>query len=105
MASGLSPLLARTPKLAVPVTVAVPEISAVPLLLSWNDSPPGSPPVSVMPGTGDPVVVTAAAPAWPAVKNARLPLVIAGAAGACTVMVSASVAVLPEAFLAETVTG
>ena len=35
------------------------------------------------------------------VKKALLPLVMAGAAGALTVIVSASVAVLPEALVAE----
>ena len=56
-------------------------------------------------GTGDPVAVIATAPAWLSVKSATEPLVMAGAADALTVMVTTSVAVLPEALLAEMVTG
>ena len=92
VAFGLTPLLALMVRLVVPVTVPVPESRAVPLPLSVNDSPAGRLPVSVMAGVGEPVVVTAAAPAWLTVKKALLPLVMAGAAAALTVMVSASVA-------------
>ena len=58
-----------------------------------------------MAGVGEPVVVIAAAPAWFSVKSAVAPLVMAGAAAVFTVMVSDSVAVLPEALVAEMVTG
>ena len=104
VAFGLTPLLALMVRLVVPVTVPVPDSRAVPLPLSVNDSPAGRLPVSVMAGVGEPVVVTAT-PAWLTVKKALLPLVMAGAAAALTVMVSASVAVLPEALVAVRVTG
>ena len=105
VAAGLTPLLAVILRLVVPVAVPVPDSRAVPLPLSVNESPAGSAPVSLMAGTGEPVVVTAAAPAAFRVKNAVLPLVMVGAAAALTVMVSDSVAWLPEELVADRVTG
>src|ERR1035441_2958332 len=58
-----------------------------------------------MAATGEPVVVTAKAPAVLSVKEALDPLVMAGALAAATVMVRASWAVLPETLVAEMVTG
>ena len=57
------------------------------------------------PGWATPVAVTANDPAWPKVKYAVAALVMVGALGATTVMVSASVAVLPELLVAQMVTG
>ena len=105
VAFGLIPLLAVIVRLVVPVAVPVPDSRAVPLPLSVNVSPAGSVPVSVIFGVGDPVVVIAAAPALFKVKKAVLPLVMVGAVATVTVMVSARVAVLPEALVADSVTG
>ena len=92
-------------RFAVPAAVPVPESRAVPLPLSVKVSPAGSVPVSVIFDVGAPVVVIATAPAWFSVKSATDPLVMVGAAAVFTVMVSASVAVLPEELVAEMVTG
>ena len=73
----------------------------MPSPLSVNVSPAGSVPVSVSAGVGDPVVVIAADPDEFSVKSAVDELVIMGAAPWFTVIVSESVAVLPEAFMAE----
>jgi hypothetical protein len=107
VALGLTPLLATIVMSVVPVVVGVPEIRAVPLpaALSVKDSPAGSVPDSLIAGTGEPVVVMATAPAWPAVKSAVDALVMMGAAAVVTVIVSARVAVLPEELVAVTVTG
>ena len=56
-------------------------------------------------GTGDPEAVTANAPDWPRLKKALEPVVKAGAAAVVTVIVSDSVAVLPDVLVAEIVTG
>ena len=56
-------------------------------------------------GVGEPVVVIATAPAWFTVKSAVDALVMVGAPAVVTVIVSASVAVLPEALVAEIDTG
>jgi hypothetical protein len=52
LAAGLTPLVAVTVKLVVPVLVGAPDSMAVPLPLSMNVSPAGSAPVSVMEGVG-----------------------------------------------------
>ena len=52
MASCPTPLLAFMVRLVVPVSVGVPDISAVPLPLSAKDIPAGSDPVSVIAGAG-----------------------------------------------------
>ena len=105
VASGLIPLLAVMVRVVVPVAVGVPESRAVPLPLSVKVSPAGSVPVSVISGSAIRSVVMATAPAWFRVKSATDPLVMVGAAAALTVMVRASVAVLPEELVAEMVTG
>ena len=105
LASGLIPLPAPIVMFVVPVAVAVPARVAVPSPLSVNVSPAGSVPVSVIAGVGDPVAVIATDPAWFRVKSAAGRLSAGGARAAFTVMVSASVAVLPEALVAEIDTG
>src|SRR5271170_387038 len=103
VASGLSPLLAVIVTGKLPAgPVGVPARVAVPSPLAVSASPAGSAPVSVTSGVGDPVVVIANDPAEFCVKSALDPLVMAGAAPVFTVIVSESVAVLPEALLAET---
>lgn len=52
LAAGLTPFVAATVKVVVPVLVGVPDSMAVPLPLSMNVSPAGSAPVSVMEGVG-----------------------------------------------------
>lgn len=89
----------------VPVAVGVPESRAVPFALAVYVSPAGRTPVSVIAGVGEPVVVIATAPAVFTVKSAVDALVIVGAPAVLTVMVSDSVAVLPEALVADNVTG
>ena len=73
------PLLAVIVMGKVPVAEAVPLSAAVPLPLSWKETPPGSEPDSVRVGTGVPVAVIVKLPAVPAVKVVLLALVIAGA--------------------------
>ena len=65
----------------MPVAVGVPDRRAVPLPWSTKVSPAGRVPVSVMAGVGEPVVVTAKAPAVPRVKSAAAALVMVGAPG------------------------
>ena len=105
VASVPMPLWAVTVSVVVPVAVGVPWMSAVPLPPSVNVRPGGIAPVSVMVGVGDPVVVMAMAPAWLRVKKPLAPEVIVGGLEATTVMTSERVAVLPEALVAERVTG
>jgi hypothetical protein len=50
--------------------------------LSVNRTPPGSGPVLVIAGAGDPVAVTVKLPGVPMVNVAAVPLVNAGATGA-----------------------
>ena len=57
----------------------VPDSVAVPFSLSTKVTPAGKVPVSLIPGVGLPVAVTVKAPAVPAVNEAVLALVIAGA--------------------------
>src|SRR5664280_2953854 len=105
VAFGLLPLLAVTVTVEVPAAVGVPVISALPLPSEVKVSPAGSAPDSVMAGAGLPVVVTANAPLWLRVKYAAAPLVMVGGVEAVTERARARVAVLPEALVAETVTG
>jgi hypothetical protein len=65
--------------LNVPAAAGVPLSVPVPLPLSWNVTPLGKAPLSVMLGVGDPVAVTVKEPATPTWKVVLLPLVIAGA--------------------------
>jgi hypothetical protein len=62
------------PPLAAP---GVPASVAVPFLLSVNVTPPGSAPVSLRVGIGNPVVVTPNVPALPTVKVVLFPLAMA----------------------------
>src|SRR5258708_19107070 len=64
--------------LNVPAAAGVPLSVPVPLPLSWNATPLGKVPLSVMLGVGDPVVVTLNEPATPTWNVVRSPLVIAG---------------------------
>jgi hypothetical protein len=79
VAFGVTPLLAVIVMGEDPVDVAVPEIVAVPLPLSWKVTVPGKLPTSVSTGTGAPVVVTENVPLAPAVNVTLLALVIVGA--------------------------
>lgn len=89
----------------VPVAVGVPLMMTVPLVSVPKVRPAGIAPTSVIVGVGSPVAVTANAPVVePRVKKAALPVVIFGAAAATTVMVSARVAVLPDALVAKMLT-
>jgi hypothetical protein len=80
------------PAAGVPLSVPVP------LPLSWNVTPLGKAPLSVMLGVGDPVVVTVKEPAVPTWKAVLLALVIAGVC--FTVSVKGCVALLPTPLLA-----
>ena len=62
----------------VPLWTVVPPRVPVPLPLSAKVTPVGSPPDSVMPGTGDPEVVTVNDPGVPAENVVAPPLVMAG---------------------------
>lgn len=105
-ALGKLPLAAVTVIGVVPVAVGVPVMSAVPFAPGVKVSPAGIAPTSLRVGAGSPVVVTANEPVVAlSVKNAVVLLVKAGWAAVATVMVNASVAVLPDAFVAEMETG
>src|SRR5664280_3728268 len=103
-AVGPIPLAAVTTTLEVPATVGVPWMSAAPFFWSIKVSPAGSGPSSVMEAMGPAVAVTATDPAWPWLKYAIAPLVMVGGPDAATVIVRASVALLPEELVAEMVT-
>ena len=105
VAFGAMLLAAVMSRVIVPVAVGVPDSRAVPLPLSTKVSPAGRAPVSVIAGVGEPVVVTAKAPAVPRVKSAAAALVMVGRHWWRTVMVRARVAVDPEVLVAEMVTG
>src|SRR5258708_39955664 len=65
--------------LNVPAAAGVPLSVPVPLPLSWNATPLGKVPLSVMLGVGDPVVVTVNEPASPTWNVVVFALVIVGA--------------------------
>jgi hypothetical protein len=89
----------------VPVAVGSPVMVAVPLPLSVKVRPAGSvPAVAVREGVGEPLAVIATDPIWLTAKSAT-GIVRPGATPVSTVMVTASVAVLPEEFVACKVTG
>src|SRR5450432_3057896 len=79
VASIPMPLLAVKLIGKVPEADGVPLSVPVPLWLSVKETPPGSAPISFKSGVGNPVAVTAAEPATPAVKPALFALVMAGA--------------------------
>ena len=78
VAGGLTPLSATKLRLKTPPFVGVPLKVAVPSPLSTNVTP-GSVPVSVIAGAGNPLVVTVNVPFAPRVKLVVFALVICGA--------------------------
>jgi hypothetical protein len=104
VAAGLTPFVAVTVRVVVPVLVGVPDKMAVPLPLSVKVSPAGNVPVSVIAGVGWPVAVTATEPIWLRVKSAA-GMLRTGAVAGLTVTARSNVAVLPDALVAWSTTG
>src|SRR5262245_19917678 len=99
-ASGGKPLVAVNTSGNVPICVAVPPRSLVPVL---NVMPAGSPPVCETVGAGTPVVVTVKLSAVPTVNVSLVTLVIDG--GALTATVKFCVAFGSTPLVAMSVTG